>query len=273
MPKLSPRIPIQLPNGQVGYVQRNRDHLSSGNKNNDNIYLILQFFIHQDERRNKELKYCLKQNVNLGLFAKIYLLNERIYSQEETGLTADEFRKIKQINIGRRLRFINVFQRTKDLNLKGYVVFCNSDMFFDKTLLNVRRSVLSTESSLYALLRFDYNGQSKLSQCKLFGPRYDSQDTWIFHTNFLPTKSIWKHTDFEFGRPGCDNRIIFVLDKHGYTCYNEPWNIKTYHYHTSAIRNYSVHDLVPGPYLALVPTLGYSCSFDKGIFGSLRDRI
>jgi len=264
---------IKLPNGETGYIQKNRDVLPGKDRNKDNIYLILQFFIHPDDRRSKELIYCLQQNVRLGLFTKIYLLNERIYTCEEMGLTPEEARKVKQVDMGSRLRFSNVFQKTKEFNLNGYVVFCNSDIFFDKTILNLRRTILSVSPSFYTLLRFDYNGQTRLGQCSLFGPRYDSQDTWIFHTNFLPKKSVWKQADFEFGKLGCDNRFTFVIASNGYACYNEPWTIKTYHYHTSAIRNYNLQDRIPGPYVGVVPILFAHCSFEKGIFGSLYGRI
>lgn len=267
--KITAHTPIKLPHGETGYIQKHKDTLAKQDRNKDNIYLVLQFFIHPDEKRNKELLYCLKQNVRLGLFNKIYLLNERIYTAEEMGLTPEEEKKVKQVNVGSRLKFMNIFQKTKEFNLNGYVVFCNSDIFFDKTILNLRRSILSVSPSFYTQLRFEFNGETRLAKCNLFGPRYDSQDTWIFHTKFLPKKSVWKQADFEFGRLGCDNKIAFVLASNGHACYNEPWTIKTYHYHTSAIRNYSLRDRIPGPYVAVVPVLFKQSSFNKGIFGNL----
>ena len=88
--KITAHTPIKLPHGETGYIQKHKDTLAKQDRNKDNIYLVLQFFIHPDEKRNKELLYCLKQNVRLGLFNKIYLLNERIYTAEEMGLTPEE---------------------------------------------------------------------------------------------------------------------------------------------------------------------------------------
>ena len=44
---------------------------------------------------------------------------------------------------------------------------------------------MSENKQLLAQLRFDYTNK-QLGKCKLFGPRADSQDTWIWHSNFNP---------------------------------------------------------------------------------------
>ena len=46
--------------------------------------------------------------------------------------------------------------------------------------------------------------------CKLFGPRPDSQDVWILHSNWGPHKKIRnKHFKITLGMPGCDNTNCF----------------------------------------------------------------
>ena len=168
---------------------------------------------------------------------------------------------IEQIIVGERLRFGLLFFKITQLKIKGYIVVCNCDMFYDKTLLNIRRSCLSISKSVYTLLRFEYLKEKKLGYCKLFihprtnAPRNDSQDVWIFHTNFTPDETVIEQTDFEFGMPGCDNKITFIFSQNGYVCYNEPWKVKTYHYHMTQIRNYSHKDVMPPPYLFVEPIL------------------
>ena len=66
------------------------------NKCQDNIYLFSQFFVHKDEKRNEEIKFCLKKNVENKFIYKIILLNEKIYSEEELGVSSE---KILQINL------------------------------------------------------------------------------------------------------------------------------------------------------------------------------
>ena len=246
-------------NNQIRIV-KNNDVLSKEPLNDDPIYLVYQFFIHSNPERHKETLYCLKQNVNLGLFKQIILLNERIYTKEELGLNDDEMKHILQINISHRMKYNSVLMRCKMLKLDGYIVFCNSDIFFDKSILNLRRSSISTTKSVYTLLRFEFNKQKHLGYCKLFihprtnKPRNDSQDVWIYHTSTMDiTSDIIKQTDFMLGMPGCDNKITYVFQQNGYTCYNVPYNVKTYHYHATQIRNYSRKDLVPSPYLFVEP--------------------
>ena len=103
------------------------------------------------------------------------------------------------------------------------------------------------------------SGPERLETCKLFkysdtnAPRPDSQDVWIYHTNNTPSTEIIRQTDFHFGKPGCDNRLVFILTKNKYVCYNVPWNVKTYHNHKTQLRNYSIKDLIPPPYLYIQP--------------------
>jgi hypothetical protein len=57
------------------------------------------------------------------------------------------------------------------------------------------------------------------------------------------------------GKPGCDNKLIYLFSILGYMCYNEPNIVKTYHYHNVQIRNYNSSDAVSEPYCAIYPAL------------------
>ena len=243
------------------YQQKNDDKLAKNPHNDDPIYLVLQYFVHSDKKRHQELQTCMKKNVELGLFEKIILLNEKIYTSEQLGIKQSQMSSVEQINIKDRLTFSHCFNEIERLQKPGYYVIANSDIFFDKTLINVRKSCLSKEKSLYALLRFEYTNQKKLGYCKLFNhprtnaPRPDSQDVWIYHTSFSPNDIIKQQTNFAFGKPGCDNKLPIIFASQGYKCINAPWNVKTYHYHKTQIRNYSQKDTIPDPYLYLHPIL------------------
>lgn len=239
-----------MENSQI-YTVSNTDKLSDTTHNNDDVYLIYQYFIHNNKERCNEIKYCLKQNVKLGLFKKIILLNERIYTKEELGLNNDEMKHIVQININHRIKYNNVFYQTFMLNLRGYIVLCNADIFFDETIINVRKSCLSQTKSVYTLIRFEYNNEKNLQDCKLF---YDtkgwSQDVWIYHTSQMSLNNDFiEKTNFMLGLPGCDNRIAYIFTENGFRCINEPYNVKTYHYHKTQIRNYTIKDTIKPPYL------------------------
>lgn len=213
----------------------------------DDIYLFTQFYIPKEDKRIKEVNDTLKNNLGNTHIKKIVLLNERIYTPEELGLKSDKCNildKIEQIVIKDRLTY-NLFFKYASA-FKGYLILANSDIYFDKTLKNIYKTPLSRTKSCYTQLRFESNK-------KLFGPRSDSQDTWLFHSNNFPESHMMYH--FQLGQPGCDNKITFWLKQVGYTLYNEPFRIKTYHMHMSDIRHYSGKDVIPGPHVHIVPFL------------------
>jgi hypothetical protein len=208
----------------------------------DNIYVFQQFYIPKDDSRKKEINECLKKNVKIRLITKIVLLNEKEYTREEMDLTEAEFKKIQQIIIIKRLKYSIFFEFAKKFT--GYCLLANSDIFFDETLVNIFKTPLYYEKSCFAQLRIEHNR-------KLFGPRSDSQDAWLFHSKHLILNT--QHSDFELGMPGCDNKITLVLALNHFKLYNEPFRVNINHLHTSNIRGYSGKDVIPGPYLMIYP--------------------
>jgi hypothetical protein len=113
-------------------------------------------------------------------------------------------------------------------------------------------------------LRFEFKGEKKLGYCKLFTfgenhphagiPRYDSQDTWIYHTSQInANQSFLEKMDILLGMPGCDNVVTMRFSELNFNCFNVPWNVKSYHNHRTQIRNYGINDVLPKPYLYLKP--------------------
>ena len=176
--------------------------------NNDDVHLFSQFFIPNDEHRYNEIKFCLKQNVYNSQIDHIHLLVERIYTRQELGIHSN---KIIQINISKRLSFQDVFVYIREKNIQGYLVLLNADIFVhDSTIDNLKHSNFHTDKLFGAILRYEYN-HSDYSKSQIFGPRFDSQDVWILHSNFTIPEFAEKVFSFEFGKPGCDNKLIYLL--------------------------------------------------------------
>ena len=214
------------------------------------IHLITQFFIHRDSSRAKEIQLCLRKNVDNPLVHKIHLLGEREYSVDELGVDSD---KIMQTIIGRRLRFQDVFSYTRVHNIAGYQVLLNSDICFsENALVNLQKSDIHEHRKMFALLRYEYNSENP-TKSPIFGPRFDSQDTWIFHSNFAIPQYAEKAFSFEFGKPGCDNKLIYLVNVLGYEVINDPEFIPTYHIHQSTSRDYSSKDAILQPWGVVVP--------------------
>ena len=226
------------------------------------IHYISQFFLHPNPTRKQEIISCLKRCADHPSFTTIHLLNERIYTQDELNLSNPQFKKVKQTNIKERLTYKHVFDYVEQQKLSGYIVLANNDIFFDHTLNNIFRTSLSKKKSIYAQLRMNYHPKygSDLSKCILFQrgktPRADSQDTWIFHSTFnVPQK--YRHLfSFQLGTPGCDNHLLFLLQKQlQFTIFNLPYRIKTYHFHSSNIRSYTDKNRLNSHYLFVAPCL------------------
>ena len=231
--------------------------IDSSKNGTDPIYLVCQFFIHRDKSRRKEIQYCLQKNCENPLIHTIFLLNEKIYSEKELGVS--DTRKIKQINIQKRLTFKSVFDFIRSESIHGFVVIVNSDIMVDHTIEKLHYSRLSTTKSMIALLRYEYDDvyvpfDTNCDQSKIFGPRADSQDTWIIHSSQnVPTNHL-SLFDFPFGKPGCDNKMVFLFHFLGYRVYNDPVAIRTYHFHTTKLRDYGVTD-------TLLPIFEYLCPY------------
>ena len=221
-------------------------------KRDNDINLIMQFYIDKITNRQQEIRKCLLFNVKNIFINKIYLFNERLYSNEELGIESE---KIIQIVIGKRLIFENIFNYIEDYNINGYIVIANSDIFFDLSIDNIKTCDFK-EKNILTLCRYEYNNNSNLDTCLIFNEgRPDSQDAWIFHSDINIEKDKRKIFDFSMGKPGCDNKIIYLFQILGYQCYNEPTIVKAYHYHNVRIRNYSIGDKVPPPYCCIFPVL------------------
>lgn len=232
------------------YFSDNHDLYDENNKYDDKKFLFMQFFIHSDKRRYEEMKYTLQKNVENNYIDKIYLLNERIYTNEELGLESD---KIEQINIINRLTFKRAFEFMKDLE-PAYCILCNSDIFLDETIMNLEKGTLSQRPAFQALLRYEFDINKPLSEAKLFGPNNFSQDTWIVHNKFLKDKDF-STMDFPMGKGGCDNAITERFNRLNFVILNEPYKIKTYHYHCPGKRLWESQEKVPFPYLNPMPIM------------------
>jgi hypothetical protein len=212
----------------------------------DPIHLILQFYIDKDSTHQAEIKFALKKNVKNPHITSIVLLNERIYTDKELGVTSP---KIKQVVIHSRITYADFLQYKID----GYKVLMNADIFVDNTIKNIRTSDIHLEKKMFALLRYEYNDGDPKICCrpnKTTG-REDSQDTWIVHSTHSFTKKELDVFNIQLGVPGCDNKITYLFKIIGYEIYNDPEYIKTYHCHANNSHKYT--GFINQPYCHIFP--------------------
>ena len=217
------------------------------------IYLIQQYYKPSQPDREEEINTCLKFNARCSIIDKIILLNETPYITLPV-LTTTHASKIECVNLGARMKYINVMDYIrKEIPANVIVIFANSDIFLTdefKTIYDI-----DMHGKFMALLRWDVD---KTGQATIFGPRADSQDVWGVLSDDVHklTDEQLAATDFFFGMPGCDNAITAIMTNMGFYCINPAWSLKSYHLHNSGVRGYNVHDTVYNPqYLYLEPTL------------------
>jgi hypothetical protein len=145
-----------------------------------------------------------------------------------------------------------VFKYVREKHIKGYIILANSDIFFDESINNIRHSMLDKNKIMLTQLRYEYDNKTTLSS-PIFGPRFDSQDTWIYHTNFSMTQHQEEIFAYQFGYPGCDNKFIYLANILGYRLINDPIFVKTYHFHRETNRDYNGKLPIQPPWGVVLP--------------------
>jgi len=196
--------------------------------------------------REAELKLCLEKNLACPMIDRIVLLNEK------PGLTYGiKHPKIDERIIGKRLGYADVLRWIYDEAPAGSrVVFANADIYIDDSWRALWS--IDTTNTAFAILRWDM----KEGKPVLFGPRPDSQDTWMVEADSVKKRTWdWATVDFPFGQGGCDNAIALELFKQKFLVVNPALTLKTYHVHETALRTYDPRNIVDKPaYLYIQPT-------------------
>jgi len=200
-------------------------------------WLIQQYFKHSTNRRTREVNACLEKNIACPLIDHILLLNETEYPD------MPKSPKIQITRIGHRLTYYDVFVAAKNIPSGDFVMFANSDIWFNESLSYLWQIQLKERRMFLALLRWE---DPPNATPQLFGPRPDSQDSWI-----LARDSIDFEPDIEFGFPfgksGCDNAIALIMMRKKFLIVNPAYSIRTFHVHASNIRNYDPKDVLYRP--------------------------
>ena len=203
------------------------------------LWWITQYYASDKPKRQRELRRCLQRNVASALIDKVFLLNER--SEK-----FDPSPKIQESVIGRRLTYEEVFRKIATFPDNVIAVFANADICIDDESWKDLWS-LNLEDKFLALLRYDVPESNDVKEAKMFGPRPDSQDTWIVRAADVKARCEsfpWANLDFRFGRMGCDNAIALEMLRQKFLVVNPSQTFKTWHFHTSDVRNYSKTDII-----------------------------
>ncbi len=229
-------------------------------------WVLTQYFRPPEAERRAELLTCLRNNCAATEVDRVVLLNETDLSAEWKGIPGAE--KIHQAVIRKRLTYAHFLQFVHDeVPDNVIVILANADIYVKEELLDPHQTdahvtapsamldlwKINMKDRMMALLRWDVTATG---EAVIFGPRADSQDTWILLSDSVRAHT-WPYATFDFplGKPGCDNAFAAHMLRERFVLCNPALTFKTYHLHLSNVRNYTKRDAIRSDlYINLVPT-------------------
>lgn len=217
----------------------------------EEIWMFTQYYRPDHKKRAKEIRECLRQNCANPLISRIVLLNEKDESHDANQWhDVPGHEKIHQVVIGTRLTYADFIQYVYDkVPHRVFTILCNADIYWDQTLQELWRIQLANR--MLGLLRWDIGEAEPV----LFGPRADSQDSWIFLSDSIKERE-WDFAPltFRLGQPGCDNAFAGHMLRNRFALSNPAYSIKSLHLHRTEYRTYHKRDTVPATvYINLAP--------------------
>jgi hypothetical protein len=180
------------------------------------IYLYTTFYNEKNINRRSELEEAIRINSNLSAISKIIVFNE---GDSIAHLAPG---KIEEVFIDKRpifsdfINYINANSNTDDIH-----IIANTDIYFDKNIEVLKH--INLKNICLALSRWDTTDTIKP---KLYNHN-DSQDVWVFKGHLKPELKA----NFPLGVPRCDNKLLYELQKAGYSVLNPAFSIKVFHIH------------------------------------------
>jgi hypothetical protein len=225
------------------------------------INIILQSYPETNLDRLKELKYCIRKNLENPYIKMVYDFGSGIDifddsdSNSKRDSDSDTFLKTKYKQISNTkwltfemaINFANTKHEFNTSNKREYWCIINLDIFLDdKSQWNTIRGQLNN-GFIYAQSRHEFNilgtgtGTGTGTDHKIVASmdsnfaqlfHANTQDAWLFKTPINININNNKEIDFNFelGFLGCDNAIADRFVKAGYKVINQPITYKIFHY-------------------------------------------
>ena len=206
------------------------------------LVLIQQYYKPPQAARAKEIEKCLMHNMENPLIDTIYLFIE---SKDIKLPSHPNSNKVILIYKKSRITYADCIELIQNRVGKGKMVaFANADIYLDDSWSSLWS--VDMHDVFLALLRWEEEGSQ--GQPELYGPRSDSQDTWVIHSDSVLDRK-WSLDPFriQFGVAGCDNAILVEFLRNKFRIVNPAMSLRTMHVHKSQIRNYDPKDIVDRP--------------------------
>ena len=121
-------------------------------KTDEKINLFTQYYIDNNKERAQEIINCLILNLHNKSVDKIYLLNEKIYNDDELGIKSDKWKdKLVQVNINKRLTYKDVFDYVDNEKVNGYIVYIIQIYFLIHILIILKKVIVIMKKNLLSI--------------------------------------------------------------------------------------------------------------------------
>ena len=188
------------------------------------VVVFSQYYNDKNNERQKEIDFCLQQNVNCKHTKKYVQFNE-----PSTKLPINSS-KIKKVSVNDRLTFKVAMEHANKPEFNSELVcIANGDIFLDPNTdwKNMKKFLLDNPGYIFALSRHEFDGKTVYKDPVLQRLAYaNSQDAWFY----ISPIQIPDDIDFVIGTLGCDNAIADRFRKSNYIPINSPNEYKIIHY-------------------------------------------
>jgi hypothetical protein len=207
------------------------------------MILLVGFYIDASVARTEEFIECLRRNTSNEHIESITVFLEDSVSlaDAQAHFPALSHPKVQLIAHNQRLTYAQLFEHANRHFPGAGVIISNADIFFDETLALLEEVPLA--GRMLCLSRWD---QATDGAFRHFDSP-DSQDAWVFEPPVPPIAA-----DFCLGKPGCDNRLAYEVERAGLLVFNPSRSVRARHLHNTAIRHYAQQERLYGT-IRLVP--------------------
>lgn len=189
--------------------------------------LLIQYFDHWHDQRNKDFQFCLEHNLENPYIKKVYLFYENLENIKNQQILINE--KIVVIPIKERASYKQLIDYSNE-NLKNEIcILANTDIYFDGTIQLLDK--IWFDNKIIVLTPYE-NGELR----RIAG---ECSDSWIFKS---PIKNF--NSDIKMGISFCESLFIIEARKVGLDIENPCLSIKSHHEHHDINGEYITKNLL-----------------------------
>ena len=191
------------------------------------IVVYSQYYRTRTPERQLEIDECLRRNLNHPGISRMVLFCESDAPPVPEGTVP-----VEVVSSDERITYAEWFRWVKRQG-SGIGLLLNADIYLDEGLEQLGRTFARPDVFL-ALTRYNH-GKAGLH---LNDYPHWTQVVWGVRADAELAESLLYASSFLLGFPGCDNRIAYVLWRHGFHVRNPCYHVRSVHLQASTARGY-----------------------------------